>query len=259
MRRRPSRQNVVVMTSSHTPLDAATAVLRNPTLPAGEDERYVGFGVMGFPFISGHYLALRCFPATTFGPGYRSVWHRDPEGNWTFYATTPAHQSCARFFSAATRIDPVQCDIDIAWVTPWSLFIGISGLLEWTVDIRASAATRLMSAMGQSLPTRAWTNRAALGLIGRSARPLLRAGTVRLSGATPNGQQFMLAPTKVWLATGHARLRGADLGPTGPLDRQGELGGFRPPQRGIFAVGFGHFETFDPVRHHAVPIGRSTP
>ena len=68
------------------------AVLDHPALPTGDDERFVGFGVMGLPFTSGHYLALRQFPATTFAPAYLSVWHRDPAGNWTFYATTPAAQ-----------------------------------------------------------------------------------------------------------------------------------------------------------------------
>jgi hypothetical protein len=77
------------MTTLRTPLDAATAVLQNPKLPAGNDERFVGFGVLGLPFANGHYLALRHFPATSFSPGYRSVWYRDPDGLWTFYATTP--------------------------------------------------------------------------------------------------------------------------------------------------------------------------
>jgi hypothetical protein len=77
------------MRKLRTPLDAATTVLQNPMLPVGDDERFVGCGVMGFPFASGHYLALRYFPATSFSPGYRSVWHRDPAGVWTFYSTTP--------------------------------------------------------------------------------------------------------------------------------------------------------------------------
>ncbi|EUA41225.1 hypothetical protein I549_1832 [Mycobacterium avium subsp. avium 2285 (R)] len=81
------------MTTTRTPLDAATAVLDDPALPAGDDERFVGFGVMGLPFGSGHYLALRQFPATSFSPGYRSVWHRDRDGVWTFYATTPARRA----------------------------------------------------------------------------------------------------------------------------------------------------------------------
>ncbi|ETB51282.1 hypothetical protein O974_02350, partial [Mycobacterium avium 11-0986] len=148
------------MTTTRTPLDAATAVLDDPALPAGDDERFVGFGVMGLPFGSGHYLALRQFPATSFSPGYRSVWHRDPDGVWTFYATTPGPQSCARYFGAATARDAVQCDIDVAWVTPWSLLVEIPGLLAWRIDLRVTVATRLMSALGARLPQRAWTSRA---------------------------------------------------------------------------------------------------
>jgi hypothetical protein len=239
------------MKTPRTPLDAATAVLSDPTLPAGSDERFVGFGVMGFPFANGHYLALRHFPATTFSPGYRSVWHRDPAGVWTFYATTPGQQSCARYFSSATPNDAVQCAIDVAWVNPWRLFVGIPGLLSWTVDIRATASTRLVSAIGRALPTRSWTNPSMLGLIGRVAGTLLRAGTVQLAGTAPNGQKFMIAPTQVWLADGHAELGGTDLGPAGPLDTQAELADFHPPQRGIFVVGSGHFDVFDAARHRA--------
>lgn len=234
-----------------TPLAVATAVLDHPVLPDGDDERFVGFGVMGFPFASGHYLALRHFPATTFSPGYRSVWHRDPAGTWTFYATTPGQQSCARYFSAATPEDAIQCGIDVAWISPWTLFVKIDGLLEWTIDIRATTMTRAISTIGRALPERAWTSRTALGLIGTAAGAVLRAGTIHLAGTAPNGQQFMIAPRQVWLASGRASLHGVDLGAPGPLHRQAELADFRPPQRGIFVVGSGHFETYDPAVHRS--------
>ena len=68
---RARQSSVTDMT--YTPLQAATAVLDHPVLPDGDDERFVGFGVMGFPFASGHYLALRHFPATTFSPGVRPL------------------------------------------------------------------------------------------------------------------------------------------------------------------------------------------
>ncbi len=177
-----------------TPLDAATAVLQNPTLPAGDDERFVGFGVLGLPFASGHYLALRYFPATSFAPPYRSVWHRDPDGGWTFYATTPGPQSCARYFSSVTRHDAVQCGIEVAWVTSWSLAVRIEELLEWEIDLSATLSTRALSTVGTRLPAGAWASRAVLGLIGRLARPALRAGRLRLAGTAPNGQRFTLAP-----------------------------------------------------------------
>jgi hypothetical protein len=247
------------MNTSRTPADAATAVLQNPTLPAGDDERFVGFGVMGLPFAGGHYLALRHFPATSFSPAYRSVWHRDPAGVWTFYATTPGERSCARYFSSATATEAVQCDIDVAWVTPWSLFVGIPGLLEWQVDIRATPATRLMTAVGARLPDAAWTNRKVLGALGRAAGTVLRAGRVRLAGTAPNGQRFMIAPKQVWaVAESRAALRGVDLGPVGRLRRQARLAGFRAPQRGVFVVGSGHYDTFDPIRHLGVRCATST-
>ena len=56
------------MTKQHTPQDTVAAVLANPMLPPGDDERFVGFGIMGLPFSNGHYLAMRQFPATTFAP-----------------------------------------------------------------------------------------------------------------------------------------------------------------------------------------------
>ncbi len=242
------------MITTRTPLDAATAVLNDPRLPSGDDERFVGFGVMGLPFASGHYLALRHFPATSFSPGYRSVWHRDPEGTWTFYATTPGPQSCARFFSSATPTDPVQCEIDVAWVTPWSLCVAIPGLLEWHIDLRSTLATRLMSMMGEHLPAGAWTSPATLGALGVAARPILGAGEVKLAGTVPNGQRFMIAPKLLWaVSNSRAVLDGSDLGPVGRLREQPRLGGFAPPQRGLFVVGSGRFEAFDEDRHRAVP------
>ena len=93
------------MTTTRTPRSAAEAVAHAPTLPTGAGESVTGFGVMGLPFANGHYLAFRDFPAASFLPGatggYRTVWHRDPAGTWTFYATTPAQTSCARYFSSA--------------------------------------------------------------------------------------------------------------------------------------------------------------
>lgn len=63
----------------------------------------------------------------------------------------------------------------------------------------------------------------------------------------------MIVPAQLWAVT-HSRAvwRDADLGPVGPLPRQPRLAGFRPPQRGLFVVGSGRFETFDENRHQAV-------
>ncbi|MDT5243053.1 MAG: hypothetical protein QOD36_429 [Mycobacterium sp.] len=238
------------MTKQHTPQDTVAAMLANPMLPPGDDERFVGFGIMGLPFSNGHYLAMRQFPATTFAPPYLSVWHRDPSCNWTFYATTPGQQSCARYFGSATPNDAVQCDIDVSWVSTSSVLIEIPGLLHWTVDLEATAATRLMSAIGGRLSESAWMDPRMLRRMDRVASRTLGVGDVRLTGRAPNGQCYTMAPKQLWVvADSRAVLRGHDLGPGGPLLRQARLGDFRMPQRGIGMVGSGHFETFDPDRH----------
>jgi len=240
------------MKTQHTPSDAVAAVLANPVLPDGDDERFAGFGVMGLPFESGHYLALRQFPTASFAPAYLSVWHRDPTGNWTFYATTPAEQSCARYFSSATDNEAVQCDIDVEWVTPWWFRVTIPGLLSWSVHVESTFASRMLSALADRLPESAWTNRSALGVIGRVAGMMLGAGDIRLAGAAPNGQRFMVAPRKIWaVAASRAVLDGEDLGPIGRLPQQARLADFRPPQTGICVIGTGHFENFDETVHRA--------
>ena len=178
------------MTRLHSPRDADLAVVRNPVLPNGDDERFVGAGVMGLPFASGHYLALRHFPATSLGPRFRAVWHRDPAGAWTFHSTAPAQLSCARYFSSATTNDAVQCDIDVTWLSAWSMHVRVDGLLDWQVDMRSTPATRLMSTVGAPLPDWAWTNRALLATLGRTAGPLLRVGhgaENQPTGSVPNG------------------------------------------------------------------------
>ncbi len=238
------------MNKTHNPHDAVKAVLNNPVLPDGDDERFAGFGVMGLPFESGHYLALRQFPTASFAPAYLSVWHRDPAGNWTFYATTPAEQSCARYFGSATGNGAVQCDIQIDWITPWWFRVTIPGLLVWSVHMESTFASRMLTKVAGLLPESAWTNRSMLGVIGRIAGVTLGAGDIRLAGAAPNGQHFMVAPRKVWaVSASRAVLRGEDLGPIGRLAEQAKLADFRPPQRGICVIGTGHFENFDETAH----------
>lgn len=225
-------------------------MLADPVLPSGNDERFVGFGIMGLPFANGHYLAMRQMPATTFSPPYVSVWHRDPSCNWTFYATTPGQQSCARYFSSATPNDAVQCDIDVAWTGPATVRVEIPGRLHWTVELQSTRATRSMNKIGGRLSESAWTDPKMLRRLSAVARRMLGVGDIRLTGRAPNGQCYMMAPSQLWVvAESRAVLNGRDLGPSGPLLRQARLGDFRMPQRGIGMVGSGHFETYDPDRH----------
>jgi len=63
-----------------TPHAAVNAIERDPSLPNGPGDAFAGHGVIGLPFRSGHVLALRRFCASSLGPPYTSVWHRDPAG-----------------------------------------------------------------------------------------------------------------------------------------------------------------------------------
>jgi hypothetical protein len=238
------------MTTISTPQSAVLAIAAQPSLPAGTDDRVGGFGIMGLPFDTGHYLAYRYFPASSFSPAYRSVWHRDPDGRWTFYATTPAEQSCSRYFSSATTVPAVQCEITMSWTDPWSLAIAIPGLLRWTVGIGSTVTTRAVSRVGRALPERAWAMRPVLAGMGRVAGPLLGTGEMRLAGSAPNGQGFRVAPRQIW-AVRHSRavLDGADLGAVAPLATQSRLADFRLPQRGLCVIGTARFDNFDPRRH----------
>lgn len=236
-------------TMTNTPAAFAAATKTMP-LPDGDEERVVGFGVMGLPFANGHYLAYRDFPETSFSPTYKSVWHRTPGGVWTFYATTPGPQSCSRYFSSVTPVDPVVCAIDAEWLTPWSLAISIAGVLDWRIDIESTAASRLMSAVGSRIPAAAARNRRMLRAMSRVVGPLLGIGKVRLTGNLPNGQEFRIAPRRVWaVADSSAVVQGVDLGPVGPHPVQGNLADFQLPQRGICVVAQGRFEAFDVTRH----------
>lgn len=228
---------------------AAAAATKHLPLPDGDDERVIGFGVMGLPFANGHYLAFRDFPETSFSPAYLSVWHRTRDGQWTFYATTPGPQSCSRYFSSATPVDPVVCDIDATWVTPWSLAISIDAVLDWRVDIEATWATRLMSIAGSHLPAAATKSRKMLAMMSHVVGPVLGIGKIRLTGNLPNGQEFRIAPKRVWaVADSTAVVHGEDLGPVGSHPVQGSLADFQLPQRGICVVAQGRFEAFDVAR-----------
>jgi hypothetical protein len=229
---------------------AAEAASKHLPLPDGDEERVVGFGVMGLPFANGHYLAFRDFPETSFSPAYLSVWHRTPDGTWTFYATTPGPQSCSRYFSSATPVDPVVCPIESRWVTPWSLAISIEGVLDWRVDIKATPMTRIMSAVAGRMPAAARRSRRVLAMMSPVVGPALGIGRIKLTGNLPNGQEFRIAPQRVWaVADSTAVVNGEDLGPVGPHQVQGNLADFQLPQRGICVVAQGLFEAFDVARH----------
>jgi hypothetical protein len=225
-----------------SPRDQAVQAERRAVLPAGPGERFAGYGVMGLPFASGHVLGLRRFTASSIGPGYTSVWHRDPAGHWSFWQDQPDDQACSRYFGSAlagTR----RARIDLDWTGPATLQVSIAEAgFGWQLTLQASAATRALNAVGAVVPDRAWRAPAVLSALGPAAGQVLRAGRVAMAGQAPNGQAFVVNPQRIWLIDrSSARLGEADFGPPGPLGEQARLGDFWIPQRGVFALGRAFF------------------
>jgi hypothetical protein len=211
-------------------------------VPAGPGERFAGYGVMGLPFGSGHVLAMRRFPASSIGPAYTSVWHRDPEGRWVFWQDQPAEQSCPRYFSNAVS-EMRTVDIDLSWPGEATLQVRIPEVdLVWLATLRSTPVTRVLSTVSSALPDRAWRSPSLLKAMGSVAGFALRAEKVAMVGTSPNGQAFVASPLRVWVIDeSDARLGDDDLGSPGPLAEQAQLGDFRIPQRGVFAAGRAFF------------------
>jgi hypothetical protein len=220
------------------PAAFARQVEKHPQLPAAACERVSGYGVMGLPFRSGHVLGLRRWTASSVGEGFTSIWHRDPGGRWTFYESVPSEVACTRYFGASVervQVGPIALD----WEDERRLHVSTAnGAVDWTMELRSTPVTRLMSVFGSALPLTAWRSRPLLLAMGRMAGWALGAGTVKLTGMTSNGQPFDANPLRIWFVTSsRAVVEGQELGPPGPLDEQAHLRDFYIPQRGIFAVG----------------------
>ncbi len=238
--------------NTSTPHAAAAEATERPRLPEGDDERFTGFGVLGLPFRGGDCLALRVMTKTSIGPGYRAVWHRTPAGAWHMFVSTDPEHSCPRYFSAAATYERVPA-IDLRWHDGARLQVRIPGVLDWEIALRATPATRAMSALGTALPAAARRSDPLLAAMGPMARPMLRVGRMRMIGAAPNRQRFQVVPTLLWrVADSAATVGGSDLGPIGPLPRQSRIGDFWMPQRGLFYVGDARFSAFDPAQHSMV-------
>jgi len=200
-----------------------------------------GFAVVGLPFASGDVLCLRRFPSSSFGPGYASVWHRSPVGNWTMYVSVAPAQSCPRFFGAAIA-RAVETPIEIAWTGDHDLTVRVPAAdLRWELSM-------------------AYRSDLVLGLMSAMSTALLSAGRFALRGHVPNRQWFQAGPRRLWaIPASRASIAGRDLGPLGPLARQATIGEVPMPQRGLFMLGGISFEAYAPGRHLPAVAGSPAP
>lgn len=237
------------------PRDLVEQIEQSVILPSGVQERFSGYGVMSAPFSGGRNLCLRRFPASSVGPGYTSVWYRDPDGNWTFFQNARPAQACPRYFSSALTRMLVR-DIEIAWTGPRAFSVTISGgdELRWDLTLAETLPARLMNVTSGLVPQRLWHQAAFLRMMGGVARVTLGTGKLALAGRAPNGQTFISNPRLVWLiSSSQAALNGVDFGQMERAGPQTKLGDFWIPQRGLFAIGRAFFEPFDAARHVPLP------
>ena len=233
------------------PKELVDRLEQDAKLPGGNEERFAGYGVMGVPFTSGDLLAMRRFPASSLGHGYTSLWHRDPQGRWTFYSDVPPQLACPRYFGSAVG-EAVVREIEITWssLRDFTISIAEDSDLDWHLSLAETPATRLINAVGSVLPDALWRKEAVLKPMGKAAGLMLRAGRLGLTGQAPNHQRFIANPMLIWaIQSSTARMGNQDLGSVGPLPVQTRLGDFWIPQRGIFAIGRAFFEPLDPARH----------
>ena len=219
-------------------------------LPTADLERFHGWGVLGFPFASGHVLGLRRWPASSIGPPYTSVWHRAPDGAWSFWSTEPPQISCNRY-AGELITHTAQTPIAIAWPGDWTLHIEVEKVsLRWEIILSEPPIARALNAVAARLPDRLRRADAVLRVLGPVAGRLLGAGPIALTGYMPNRQRFWMAPYRVWVASrSNATLAGQDMGGPAPLPEQARVGDFRIPQRGLLAIGSVYFTPLDPTRH----------
>lgn len=240
------------------PRAQAEELERHPEVPVGADERFSGYGSTGVPFVSGHYLALRRFPASSLDAPYTTVWHRDPDGAWTVYSNVSPELSCPRFLGRAlARV--VVTTIAISWTSDRALRVTIPGRLEWEMELTTNVFTRVMAVLGSRTSLRVRRNRLYLALRAWFSSALLRIGRFALQGLMPNDQWFQAAPRVIWLVHGsRARLCGLDLGAVAPLARQERLRDFWLPQRGLFFLGEVFFEPLAALGHDVIlpPVER---
>jgi hypothetical protein len=226
-----------------TPSDVASALEVAPRLPGGDAERFAGYGVLGIAFASGNILALRRMPASSIGPAFTTVWHRDVAGRWTFYVDGEPDLSCGRYFGVAGRI--VREDrISIRWYGGASFSVRVPGAgLAWALHLAPSRAARALAAVRRGLPGPIQRHGSVQRSMAAATHRLLGVHALPAMGHTPSGHRFRLDSHHTWVVDAStARAHGEHLGPPISLREEVRLGDFTIPRWGVFTAGDAYFD-----------------
>lgn len=207
---------------------------------------FAGYGVMGLPFASGHALGFRRFPASSLGPGYTSVWHRDPEGRWSIFQDRLPDGDCGVKNFGSAVVDAWVRDIRISWSGPRDCTVIVAGesAILWNIALDAVPETQFMNSKGGMVPGALWRQPDYLRVMGGVSGVALGAGYLGLEGADSDNQRFVANPRLIWyVSSDSAAIGGNSLGNSGPLPFDAKFGGFWIPQRGIFVIGSALLDT----------------
>ncbi|SFR29153.1 hypothetical protein SAMN04488564_11777 [Lentzea waywayandensis] len=208
-----------------------------------------GWGVFGLPFDSGHVLALRAFAESDFGP-YRSIWHRDPGGDWSIYVDGPRlDAACPRYYGPACS-RTAHARIEVTWTGKASLRVTMNTpALDWTLTARSTPILDVLNVLSGAMPLATWRPPLLVHARERMAQAL-GMGKLKMAGVMPSGHNGKLMPERMYLVDeSRATLDGIDLGTPVRLKDNPTIGGVALPARGVLAIGQSTWEILDPVEH----------
>lgn len=223
------------------------------TAPWPDHEYVRGWGVFGLPFDSGHVLALRVFPENDFSP-YRTLWHRDPQGQWSIYVDgARLDTACPRYYAPAC-VHTGFARIALEWTGPAALQVTMDEpSLDWTLVARETATLRIVNALNSRLPLWTWKSRSLLRARELLAGRILGMGDLHMSGTMPSGHAGVLMPQRMYfIDEARAILRGEDLGRPASVATNPRIGDVPLPARGVLAIGQAAWKILDPVEYARV-------
>ena len=198
-------------------------------------EHVKGWAVFGLPFDSGHVLGLRVITQSNVAP-YRSLYHRDPEGNWGLYIDGPEACACSRYYGAVCKLIG-HTRLQVHWTGPATVHVALNEpAIDWTFTARADWRFGIVNAINSRLPLATWRSR-ALVRARELAASALGLGDLELSGLTPSGHVQTLMPGAIHLIDeSTASIEGTDLGQPVQLTENPRIGSLPLPTRGVLVT-----------------------
>jgi hypothetical protein len=204
---------------------------------AGSVAHFTGYGLLSLTLESGDIISFSRVVASSLGPPYTCVWHRDGAGRWRFHVNIAPSRSCLRFVVPAAsdvRVD----DISLVWKSRLELSLYIrDARLHLGLRLATDVVMQALGAAALLVPAPVWRSDGALRVIGRAAGAVFGAGGLRFAGRSPSGHVYRRRLAGIWgVAAAAAVLDGRDLGPMLDATQPVAVGGFLLPGRPLFAV-----------------------